>query len=87
MGLDKLYGIVKKSGDIMKNPEVKVLVYNIQQSLTNLNNQLLDLANHGVTAGFTFERDATTNAVRILLNTCTEIVDYLDDENNNQKRK
>ena len=64
----------------MKNPEVKVLVYNIQQSLITLNNQLLDLANQGITAGFTFERDANTNAVRILLNTCTEIVNYLEDK-------
>jgi hypothetical protein len=64
----------------MKNQEVKILVYNIQQSLISLNNQLLDLANHGVTAGFTFERDPNTNAVRILLNTCTELVNYLEEK-------
>lgn len=63
----------------MKNHEVNMLVLNVKQCLENLNNQLLVLANHGVTAGFSFERDPDTNAVKIILSTCTELVDYLKD--------
>jgi hypothetical protein len=77
MGLDKLYGISKKFGDIMKDPEIKVLVYNVQQSLENLNNQLLNLAQYGVNVQFTWERDPQTEAIRILLSTCSQSVDYL----------
>ena len=80
MGMDKLYGIIKKLGDLMKDPEIKVLVYNLQQCLTVLNNQLLELAAHDVNVSFTWERDSQTNAVRILLKSCIETVDYLEDK-------
>jgi len=61
----------------MKDPEIKVLVYNIQQSLENLNNQLRDIASYGINVNFTWERDPQTDAIRILLSTCSQSVDYL----------
>lgn len=61
----------------MKDPEIKVLVYKIQQSLENLNNQLRDIASYGINVNFTWERDPQTDAIRILLSTCSQSVDYL----------
>jgi hypothetical protein len=58
MGLDKLYGFIKTFGIIMKDPNIKILVCNIQQCLENLNNQLIDLAFYVMTINFFRTRPA-----------------------------
>lgn len=79
MGLDQLYGFSTTFGEAMKDPQIENKVNEIKTTLSKLNQLLLELASTGASPSFSFERDATTNAVSIKMATCTELIDYLKD--------